>query len=323
MPRKYVVTGGAGFIGSNFVRQVLENEPDAAVTNVDLLTYAGVKATVDELDRFSGHTFVLGDIRDADLMDRLTRDVDVVVHFAAESHVDRSITGPSVFLNTNVVGTGVVLDAAARNGVPRFIHVSTDEVYGSVAEGFAPEDALLDPSSPYSASKAGSDLIALSYRVTFDYPVIVTRCTNNYGPYQFPEKVIPLFVTNLLDDLKVPLYGTGSNERDWLYVEDHCSALHLLVDAGVAGEIYNIGANAQMTNLDLTRRILEIMGRDEGSIQYVEDRKGHDLRYAVDSSKIRALGWAPAHDFDERLKDTVEWYRSREDWWRPLKKATP
>jgi dTDP-glucose 4,6-dehydratase len=266
---------------------------------------------------------VLGDIRDTDLMDRLTTDVDVVVHFAAESHVDRSITGPSVFLNTNVVGTGVVLDAAARNGVPRFIHVSTDEVYGSVAEGFAPEDALLDPSSPYSASKAGSDLIALSYRVTFDYPVIVTRCTNNYGPYQFPEKVIPLFVTNLLDDLKVPLYGTGSNERDWLYVEDHCSALHLLVDAGVAGEIYNIGANAQMTNLDLTRRILEIMGRDEGSIQYVEDRKGHDLRYAVDSSKIRALGWAPAHDFDERLKDTVEWYRSREDWWRPLKKATP
>jgi dTDP-glucose 4,6-dehydratase len=323
MPRNYLVTGGAGFIGSNFVRHVLENEGDALVTNLDLLTYAGVKTTIDELDRFPGHSFVLGDIRDADLVERLTSDVDVVVHFAAESHVDRSITGPSVFLDTNVVGTGVLLDAAARNRVPRFIHVSTDEVYGSVAEGFAPETALLDPSSPYSASKAGSDLIALSYRVTFDYPVIVTRCTNNYGPYQFPEKVIPLFVTNLLDGLKVPLYGTGSNERDWLYVEDHCSALHMLVDAGTPGEIYNIGANAQMTNLDLTRRIIEIMGKDETSIEHVEDRKGHDLRYAVDSSKIRGLGWAPAHAFDERLSDTVEWYRSREDWWRPLKKVAP
>jgi dTDP-glucose 4,6-dehydratase len=321
--RNYLVTGGAGFIGSNFVRHLLKNEPNASVTNVDLLTYAGVKATVEELDRFPGHKFVLGDIRDADLMNRLVKDMDVVVHFAAESHVDRSITGPSVFLDTNVVGTGVVIDAAARNGVPRFIHVSTDEVYGSIAEGFAPEDAVLDPSSPYSASKAGSDLIALSYRVTFDYPVIVTRCTNNYGPYQFPEKVIPLFVTNLLDGLKVPLYGTGSNERDWLHVEDHCSALNLLVDAATPGEIYNIGANAQMTNLDLTRRILGIMGKDENSIDYVEDRKGHDLRYAVDSSKLRALGWAPGHDFDERLSDTVEWYRSREDWWRPLKKAAP
>jgi dTDP-glucose 4,6-dehydratase len=207
--------------------------------------------------------------------------------------------------------------------VPRFIHVSTDEVYGSVSEGFAGETALLDPSSPYSASKAGSDLIALSYRITFDYPVIVTRCTNNYGPYQFPEKVVPLFVTNLLDGLEVPLYGTGSNERDWLYVGDHCSALHLLVDAGTPGEIYNIGANAQMTNIDLTLRILEIMGKDESSIDYVEDRKGHDLRYAVDSSKIRSLGWEPAHPFDERLADTVAWYRSREDWWRPLKKAAP
>ena len=321
MPRKYLVTGGAGFIGSNFVRRVLENEPDASVTNLDLLTYAGVKTTVDELEAYPGHRFVLGDIRDADLVDSLMEGVDVVVHFAAESHVDRSIIGPSVFLDTNVVGTGVLLDAAARNRIPRFIHVSTDEVYGSVADGFAPETALLDPSSPYSASKAGSDLIALSYRVTFDYPVIVTRCTNNYGPYQFPEKVIPLFVTNLLDGHKVPVYGTGSNERDWLYVDDHCSALHMLVDAGTPGEIYNIGANAQMTNLDLTRRLLEIMGKDETSIEYVEDRKGHDLRYAVDSSKIRALGWAPAHSFEERLADTVEWYRSRDDWWRPLKQV--
>ncbi|HEY5890659.1 MAG TPA: dTDP-glucose 4,6-dehydratase [Acidimicrobiia bacterium] len=321
MPRKYLVTGGAGFIGSNFVRHVLDTEPEAEVTNLDLLTSAGVKTTVDELDAYAGHRFVLGDIRDADLVESLMEGVEVVVHFAAESHVDRSITGPSVFLDTNVVGTGVLLDAAARNGIPRFIHVSTDEVYGSVADGFAPETALLDPSSPYSASKAGSDLIALSYRVTFDYPVIVTRCTNNYGPYQYPEKVIPLFVTNLLDGLKVPLYGTGQNERDWLYVEDHCSAIHLLVDEGERGEIYNIGANAQMSNFELTHRLIEIMGADDSAIEYVEDRKGHDLRYAVDSSKIRALGWAPAHSFEERLADTVEWYRSREDWWRPLKQA--
>jgi dTDP-glucose 4,6-dehydratase len=264
---------------------------------------------------------VLGDIRDAALIDRLVADADVVVHFAAESHVDRSITGPAVFLETNVVGTGVLIDAAARHGVSRFIHVSTDEVYGSIAEGFAPETALLDPSSPYSASKAGSDLLVHSYSVTFDYPAIITRCTNNYGPYQFPEKVIPLFVTNLLDGLQVPLYGDGLNERDWLYVEDHCSAIHLLVDQGRLGEVYNISADAQLTNLEVTHKLLSLLGKDESSIEHVEDRKGHDRRYALDSSKLRGLGWQPAHTFDERLVDTVDWYRRREDWWRPLKKA--
>jgi dTDP-glucose 4,6-dehydratase len=217
------------------------------------------------------------------------------------------------------VGTGVVLDAAQRHEVPRFIHISTDEVYGSVSEGFAREDAVLDPSSPYSSSKAGSDLLALSYFITYDYPVVVTRCTNNYGPFQFPEKVIPLFVTNLLEGKKVPLYGEGRNERDWLYVEDHCSAVHLLVDQGRPGEVYNIGANAQLPNIDLTTRILEHFGLDESWIERVPDRLGHDLRYAVDSSKIRSLGWAPDHDFDERLEDTIAWYRDREDWWRPLK----
>lgn len=322
MSRRYLVTGGAGFIGSNFVRYVLSNEPDAQVTNLDSLTYAGVKATVDELDAFDGHTFVLGDIRDAKLVDSLVQEADVVVHFAAESHVDRSIEGPAVFLETNVVGTGVLIDAARRHQVPRFIHVSTDEVYGSVAEGFASEDAVLDPSSPYSASKAGSDLLVRSYGVTFDYPAIVTRCTNNYGPYQFPEKVIPLFVTNLLDGKKVPLYGDGRNERDWLYVEDHCAALHLLVNEGELGEIYNIGADAQLANIELTRRILEVFGKDESWIERVPDRPGHDLRYAVDSSKIRRLGWAPAHTIEERLADTIEWYRTREDWWRPIKKGT-
>jgi dTDP-glucose 4,6-dehydratase len=317
--RRYLVTGGAGFIGSNFVRHVLANEPGATVTNLDALTYAGVKATADELDALGRHSFVLGDIRDSELVDSLMADHDVVVHFAAESHVDRSIEGPSVFLETNVVGTGVLVDAARRHRVDRFIHVSTDEVYGSVDEGFALETHPHEPSSPYSASKAASDLVARSYAVTFDYPVIVTRCTNNYGPYQFPEKVIPLFVTNLLDGKKVPLYGHGRNERDWLYVEDHCAAIHLLVDQGQPDEIYNIGANAQLANIDLTGTLLDSFGLDESWIEYVPDRPGHDLRYAVDSSKIRSLGWAPSHTIEERLVDTIEWYRAREDWWRPLK----
>ena len=323
MGRSYLVTGGAGFIGSNFIRYVLDHEPDATVVNLDSLTYAGVKATVDELDAGARHTFVHGDIRDASLVDGLMDGIDVVVHFAAESHVDRSIEGPSVFLDTNVVGTGVLIDAAHRHGVPRFVHVSTDEVYGSIAEGFAPEGALLDPSSPYSASKAASDLLVRSYAVTFGYDAIVTRCTNNYGPYQFPEKVIPLFVTNLLEGEKVPLYGEGLNERDWLYVTDHCSALHLLVDQGEPGEIYNIGADNQLPNIELTRRILDALGHDESMIERVPDRPGHDLRYAVDSSKIRSLGWAPAHPFEENLQATIDWYREREDWWRPLKEARP
>jgi len=322
VPRRYLVTGGAGFIGSNFVRYVLEQEPDASVTNLDLLTYAGVKATVEELESNDQHTFVLGDIRDVDLVDRLVADHDVVVHFAAESHVDRSIEGPSVFLETNVVGTGVLIDAARRHSLNRFIHVSTDEVYGSVEEGFAPEGAVLEPSSPYSASKAGSDLLVQSYAVTFGYQAIVTRCTNNYGPYQFPEKVIPLFVTNLLDGKPVPLYGDGRNERDWLYVRDHCAAIHMLVDEGTPGETYNIGANAQLSNLELTRRILAAFDRDESWVERVTDRPGHDLRYAVDSSKLRALGWSPEHSFDEWLDETIAWYRRREDWWRPLKEAS-
>jgi len=319
MGRRYLITGGAGFIGSNFIRRVLEHETDAAVTNLDAMTYAGVPATVAELDELAGHTFVKGDIRDADVVDEVVPGHDVVVHFAAESHVDRSIAGPAVFLETNVVGTGVLLEAAHRHRIPRFVHVSTDEVYGSIAEGFAPETAPLNPSSPYSSSKAGSDLLALSYATTYGYDVVVTRCTNNYGPYQFPEKVIPLFVTNLIEGKPVPLYGDGRNERDWLHVDDHNAALHLLVDEGETGEIYNIGADAQLSNLELTRLILDAVGADESMIEYVSDRLGHDLRYALDSSKVRSLGWAPQHDFTERLDETIEWYRSREDWWRPLK----
>ena len=319
MARKYLVTGGAGFIGSNFIRYLLRKEPDAQITNLDAMTYAGVMATVAELDQYPNHEFVKGDIRDAELVDQLVPGRDVVVHFAAESHVDRSIAGPGPFLETNVVGTGVLLDASSRHDVPRFIHISTDEVYGSVETGFASEDAPLEPSSPYSSSKAGSDLLALSYHVTYGYDVLVTRCTNNYGPYQFPEKVIPLFVSNLLEGKKVPLYGDGRNERDWLYVEDHCSAVHLLVDTGKPGEIYNIGADAQLPNIELTKAILTAFGLDESWIEPVSDRLGHDFRYAVDSSKIRRLGWAPAHRFEERLEETIAWYHKREDWWGPLK----
>jgi dTDP-glucose 4,6-dehydratase len=319
MSRRYLITGGAGFIGSNFVRWILDHEQDAAVTNLDAMTYAGVPATVTELNEYSNHTFVKGDIRDADLLDAVMPGHDVVVHFAAESHVDRSIDGPAPFLETNVVGTGVLIDAAYRHGVPRFIHVSTDEVYGSIPDGFARESAPLNPSSPYSSSKAGSDLLVRSYNVTYGYDAVITRCTNNYGPYQFPEKIIPLFVTNLLEGKRVPLYGDGHNERDWLHVEDHCSALHLLVDHGEAGGIYNIGADAQLSNLALTRGILEILELDNSLIEHVPDRLGHDLRYAVDSSKLRNLGWRPQHNFEDRLADTIDWYRRREDWWRPLK----
>jgi dTDP-glucose 4,6-dehydratase len=321
MGRRYLVTGGAGFIGSNFVRWILDHESDATVTNLDAMTYAGVPSTVHELDEYPGHTFVKGDVRDADLVDEVVPGHDVVVHFAAESHVDRSISGPAAFLETNVVGTGVLVDAAYRHGVPRFIHVSTDEVYGSILDGFASESAPLNPSSPYSSSKAGSDLLVSSYGVTYGYDVLITRCTNNYGPYQFPEKVIPLFVTNLLEGKKVPLYGNGLNERDWLHVEDHCSALHLLVDRGKPGEIYNIGANAQLSNLALTESILGTLGFDDTRIERVPDRLGHDQRYAVDSSKLRGLGWRPRHDFKERLADTIDWYQQREDWWQPLKTA--
>jgi dTDP-glucose 4,6-dehydratase len=246
---------------------------------------------------------------------------DVVVHFAAESHVDRSIAGPSPFIETNIVGTAALLAAVDRHET-RMIHVSTDEVYGSVSEGFADELTKLEPSSPYSSSKAGADLIALSYHSTYGTDVLVTRCTNNYGPYQFPEKVIPLFVTNLIEGRKVPLYGSGANQRDWLHVEDHCAALGLLLHRGAPGDVYNIGAGAQLSNLDLTRKILDAFGRDDSWIDWVSDRPGHDFRYAVDSSKVRSLGWAPEQDFDERLIETIDWYRARHDWWRPLRGTT-
>ena len=318
MSRTYLVAGGAGFIGSNFVRLILDREPASRVINLDALTYAGVMATVDELDQWEQHTFVHGDIRDRALVDSLVEEASIVVNFAAESHVDRSIEGPTVFSETNVVGTAVLLESARQIGVDRFIQVSTDEVYGSVPEGSASESATLNPSSPYSASKAGSDLLALSYTHTFDLPVVVTRCTNNYGPYQFPEKLIPLFVTRLIEGETVPVYGDGRNERDWLYVTDHCEAIRLLADSGDVGEVYNIGADAQLANIDLTKRLVELLGRDTSHIEFIADRPGHDLRYAVDSTKIRSLGWRPAHDFESGIAETIAWYRDRRDWWEPL-----
>lgn len=318
MSRRFLVTGGAGFIGSNFIRDLLTADPSASILNLDCLTYAGVRATVDELDSFSGHEFVQGDISDGALVEKLVQDVDVVVHFAAETHVDRSITGPAPFLTSNVVGTGVLIDAAMKADVPKFVHVSTDEVYGSVPDGFPKEDAPVDPSSPYSASKAAAELLVKSYATTYGYQSIITRCSNNYGPYQFPEKLIPLFVTRLLDGQTVPLYGDGLNERDWIHVSDHCAALRLLADIGTAGETYNIGADVQITNLQLTNRILEAMGVDSSFIEHVPDRLGHDRRYALDSGKLRSLGWAPLRMLDDHLAGTIDWYRRRSDWWRPL-----
>lgn len=319
MSRRYLVTGGAGFIGSNFIRYLLENEPEARITNLDLLTYAGVMANIADLDAYPNHHFVKGDIRDEDFVDSILQGHEIVINFAAETHVDRSIASPRPFLDTNILGTSVLLEAARRHEAPTFIQVSTDEVYGSIPTGSAEESARLSPSSPYAASKAGADLLARSYATTFEYRPIITRCTNNYGPRQLPEKVIPLFVTNLLDGKKVPLYGDGANERDWLHVEDHCSAIHLLIDSGTPGEVYNIGADAQIANRDLTTRILDLMGKDESWIEYVSDRKGHDFRYAVNSEKVRALGWYPRFSIEDRLEETIAWYRLNESWWKPLK----
>ena len=314
--RSYLVTGGAGFIGSNFIRHLAASEPSSRIVNLDALTYAAVPGTLDDLNSLANHTFVHGDIRDPDAVSEVMRGIDIVVHFAAESHVDRSIANPTTFVETNVVGTGVLLAQAVVHGIDLFLHVSTDEVYGSISAGSAAEDALLRPSSPYAASKAGSDLLALSYGDTYGLNVIVTRCTNNYGPYQYPEKLIPLFVTRLLEGRQVPLYGDGFNERDWLHVEDHCTALSRVVQSGLPGEIYNIGADAQKTNLIVAKAILGVMELGEDRIEYVDDRPGHDRRYAVDSSRIRRLGWSPQHRFEDRIVETIAWYRDNDTWWR-------
>jgi dTDP-glucose 4,6-dehydratase len=318
---RLLVTGGAGFIGSNFIRHVLEVTDDVVVTNLDLLTYAGCEASLADLDA-ARHRLVVGDICDAELVDRLTADADAVVNFAAESHVDRSIDGPAEFLRTNVAGAGVVFESARRHGIERFLHISTDEVYGSIPEpGSFTETDALEPNSPYSASKASADLLARAYRETYDYPVMVTRTTNNFGPYQYPEKVIPLFVTNLLEGYRVPLYGDGRNVRDWLHVVDNAEAQWLVLTQGTPGEVYNVGAGNEMSNRQLTEAILEQFGTGHEMIEHVPDRPGHDLRYSVDTTRIRALGWTPRHTFAQGLDETIAWFRDREDWWRPLKDA--
>jgi dTDP-glucose 4,6-dehydratase len=311
------VTGGAGFIGSNYVRWVLASSDDS-VTVFDALTYAGNLANLEEFDGDPRFRFVKGDITDREAVTAALAGHDAVVHFAAESHVDRSIASPDEFVHTNCDGTNVMCDIARRVGVERFVHISTDEVYGSIQEGSFTESDPLSPRSPYSASKAGSDLIALAYGTTYGLPVVVTRSSNNYGPYQFPEKVIPLFVTNLLDGKKVPLYGDGMNVRDWCYVEDNCAGVDLVLRKGAVGEIYNIGGGNEITNRELTDSILELLGHGEEMIDYVEDRLGHDRRYSVDISKVRELGWVPEHEFREALETTVAWYRDGRSWWEPL-----
>lgn len=316
-----LVTGGLGFIGSNFIRHMLSTYPDCAIINLDLATYAGNPENLRDIADDPRYRYVYGDICDFALVDSIFAEnaIDSIVHFAAESHVDRSIADASVFVRTNVLGTHTLLEAALKHGLSRFIHVSTDEVYGSIMDGSFGENDNLNPSSPYSASKAGSDLLALSYWITHRLPVIVTRCTNNFGPYQFPEKLIPLFATNLIDTKKVPVYGTGKNVRDWIYVLDHCKAIDLLLSAGTPGEVYNIGSGNEKNNIDITMAILGILGFDESRIEYVEDRKGHDWRYSLDSTKLRGMGWAPEYDFATALQKTVEWYAENEWWWRPLK----
>ena len=325
---KLLVTGGAGFIGSNFVRMALTDKfPDFNVeqlTVLDLLTYAGDEENLKPVASDKRYKFVKGDIRDLELAKKLMQDADQVVHFAAESHVDRSIEGGSEFVSTNVMGTQVLLDAAKGSNIKRFVHVSTDEVYGSISEGSWPEEHPLLPNSPYSASKAGSDLLVRAYNRTHKLDTVITRCSNNYGQYQFPEKVMPLFITNIIEGKKVPLYGNGLNVRDWLHVDDHCRGIALALTKGRAGEVYNIGGGTELTNVELTHKILKAMGVGEEFIQPVEDRKGHDLRYSVDISKInKELGYSPQVNFKEGLEQTINWYKNNEAWWKKHKQSAP
>jgi len=316
---KILVTGGAGFIGSNFVRHVLTTHPDDSVVNLDKLTYAGNLQNLADFASEPRYRFVQGDICDGALVRDLIAGVDAVVHFAAETHVDRSNAGADEFLRTNVTGTFTLLEAAREGKLGRFVAIGTDEVYGSVSRGASRELDPLNPSNPYSASKAAADLLARAYWTTHRLPVVVTRSSNNFGPYQYPEKVIPLFVTNALEGKPLPLYGDGKNVRDWLYVVDNCAAMDLVLRKGKDGEIYNIGGSNEVENIVLARQILRLTGKPETLITPVADRPGHDRRYALDSAKTRALGWKPAHPFPAALAKTVEWYRAHEAWWRPIK----
>lgn len=315
---KLLVTGGAGFIGSNFVLYMLRQHPEYQIVNADALTYAGNLENLKSVEGNPHHTFVKADITDAKGMDDLIgQGVDVVVNFAAESHVDRSILEPDIFVKTNVLGTQVLLDAARKHGVKKFVQVSTDEVYGTLGDtGLFTEETPLAPNSPYSASKAGGDLLVRAYHETFGLPVNITRCSNNYGPYQFPEKLIPLMISRALANEALPVYGDGLNIRDWLYVEEHCSAIDLVIHQGRNGEVYNIGGNNERTNLHIVRTILEQLGKPESLIKHVEDRPGHDRRYGIDPTKtMKELGWKPKHSFETGIKETIRWYLDNQDWW--------
>ena len=321
---RLLVTGGAGFIGSNFVRRSLESSLSdvSSIVVLDKLTYAGNKENLEVISKLDNYEFVHGDICNFELVATLIESVDAVVNFAAESHVDRSIESSAAFVETNTTGVQVMLDAMKKvGGKKRFLQVSTDEVYGSIESGSWHEDFLLQPNSPYSASKAGGEYLARAFHKTYNLDVVTTRCSNNYGPHHFPEKLIPLFITNILEGKKVPVYGNGGNVRDWLHVDDHCRGIHKVLMGGKSGEIYNIGGGRELTNLEITHLILQAMGADESSIEYVEDRKGHDLRYSVDWTKInRELGYEPLVKFDDGLKETIDWYRNNTQWWKPLKK---
>ncbi|WP_178022541.1 dTDP-glucose 4,6-dehydratase [uncultured Paenibacillus sp.] len=315
---KLLVTGGAGFIGSNFVRYMLKRHPNYRVVNVDALTYAGNLENLQPVENHPNYTFVQADITDAAMMDALVRqDIDVIVNFAAESHVDRSIVEPDVFVKTNVLGTQVLLDAARKYNVAKYVQISTDEVYGSLGEkGLFTEETPLSPNSPYSASKAGSDLLVRAYHETYGLPVNITRCSNNYGPYQFPEKLIPFMISKALAGEELPVYGDGLNIRDWLYVEDHCSAVDLVIHQGRNGEIYNIGGNNERTNLDIVRTLLKQLGKPESLITFVQDRPGHDRRYGIDPAKTMSeLGWKPKYSFETGIVETIRWYLEHQEWW--------
>lgn len=315
---KLLVTGGAGFIGSNFILYMIQQHPNYQIINMDALTYAGNLENLKSVQDHPNYSFVQADVADKPEVDAIFQQgIDVVVNFAAESHVDRSILEPEIFVNTNVMGTQVLLDAAKKYGVTKFVQVSTDEVYGSLGEtGLFSETTPLAPNSPYSASKAGGDLLVRAYHETFGLPVNITRCSNNYGPYQFPEKLIPLIISRALNDASLPVYGDGLNIRDWLYVEDHCSAIDLVIHQGKLGEVYNIGGNNERTNVHIVKTILNELGKPESLITYVTDRPGHDRRYGIDPTKImNELGWKPKHNFETGIKETIQWYLSNKEWW--------
>lgn len=317
---RLLVTGGAGFIGSNFIRYIIKKYPRYKIINLDKLTYAGNLDNLKDIENNSNYTFVKGDICDRGIVDKLSKEVEAIVNFAAQSHVDRSIIDASDFIRTNIDGTYNLLEATKRHKISRLIHCSTDEVYGSIDEGSFKETSLLSPSSPYAASKAAADMLVHSYRVTFNLPAVVARSTNNFGPYQYPEKIIPLFITNALKDKPLPLYGDGMNVRDWLYVVDNCEAIDLVLHKGKKGEIYNIGGGSELRNIDLTKIVLKILKKPESLIQPVKDRPGHDRRYSLDCSKIeRELDWTPRFDFEKALEKTVKWYVDNQWWWKKLK----